>query len=223
MKLRKKNRARPSFLIALFLPLFTAACVFLADEGDSPTGVDIGPGGGSDTETLTGQVSSPDGLPAIGAMVKLIPAAYDPSLPDTTLIRRTVTNDSGVFRFEKLDSTATYNVIAGKAGEKSWGFAAALRPGPGRRPLALSLAKVFLFSMHSEGYLPADSGIAYFPGTDILAKCGGFTASRVDSVPLGALHFVVASRAGWLHDTTLTAAADTTKVSAGKTRMTVLP
>jgi hypothetical protein len=195
--------------------LLIAACIFEEDKAVK--------GGGSDTESLTGIVSTPDGFPAVAALVKLIPAAYDPSDPDPALIRRTVTDDSGRFRFEELDSTARYNLIAGKAGDKSWAFAGALKPGPGSRPLALGPAKVFLFSMHAEGYQTRDSGVAYFPGTDILAHCDGVTAAPVDSVPLGALRFVVASRAGWRQDTTLAAAADTTKVRASKSGLMLFP
>ncbi|HKP95860.1 MAG TPA: carboxypeptidase-like regulatory domain-containing protein [Fibrobacteria bacterium] len=224
MKLPLPGRAWPSLLLALCLPLFTAGCLHPAEEDGTVSGTGKPAlGGGSDSETLTGAVSAPDGSPAVGALVKLIPAAYDPSHPDTALIRRAVTDDSGAFRFGKLDSAASYNVIVGKATEKSWAFMGGLKPGPERKPLALSLAKVFFFSMHAEGYEKQDSGIAYFPGTDILARCGGITASQVDSVPMGVLHFVVMSRAGWQHDTTLTMAADTTKVSAGKSRLILLP
>jgi hypothetical protein len=221
MKSPLPGRGRAPFPFALCLPLLTAACVFFAE--DDSTGGKAVQGGGSDSETLTGLVSSPDGFPAVAALVKLIPATYDPSNPDPALIRRTVTDDSGAFRFEKLDSTATYNLIAGKAGDKSWAFAGAQKPGPGRRPLALSRAKVFLFSMHAEDYQTRDSGVAYFPGTDILTRCDGVSSSKVDSVPLGALRFVVASRAGWVRDTTLAAAADTTRVSASKNRLTLFP
>ena len=67
------------------------------------------------------------------------------------------------------------------------------------------------------------TGIAFFPGTDILAHCDAIKAATVDSVPLGLLRFVVQSRAGWQHDTTLSAARDTTKVSASKNTLILLP
>ncbi|MDB5049418.1 MAG: hypothetical protein JWO30_2489 [Fibrobacteres bacterium] len=203
--------------LILGLPLLAAACVFFTQDDKTAKG------GGSDTETLTGLVSSPSGRPAVGASVKLIPADYDPSHPDTSLIRYELTDDSGRFRFEKIDTGRAYNVIAGEAAEKSWAFAAGLRAGPGTDSLTLALAKVFLFSLHAENYQIADSGIAYFPGTDILTRCGGLKPSTVDSVPAGAMRFVVESRAGWAHDTTLASVADTAKVAATKSGVTVTP
>jgi hypothetical protein len=179
-------------------------------------------GGGSDTETLTGLVAL-DGKPAVRVTVKLIPADYDPSRPDSASIRRAVTDDSGLFKFEKLDTAKAYNVIAGDPPRKSWAFASAVKAGAGRKALSLALAKVFAFSMHADNYQPADSGIAYFPGTDILTHCNGLTPSLIDSVPSGALHFIVASKAGWSHDTTLVSVGDTAKVSAAKSGLTFLP
>jgi hypothetical protein len=180
-------------------------------------------GGGSDTETLTASITTLDGKPAARTLVKLIPADYDPSHPDTTLIRRAYTDSDGVIRFDSLSAKARYNLIAGKAEEKAWAFAGNLKAGAGSEPLPLALAKVFLFTMHSEDYNVRDSGIAYFPGTDILTHCNGLTESVVDSVPMGALRFVVESRAGWKHDTTLTSVEDTADVVASRSGMRLSP
>jgi hypothetical protein len=192
------------WIAAAALALALAACVSFTD------------GGGSDTETLTGIVTGSGGVPAARTLVKLIPADYDPSHPDTARIRRVLTGADGKFSFGKLEAGRAYNVIAGRAAEKSWAFAPGLKAGPGGRTLSLTLAKVFYFSLHSEIYMPKDSGIAYFPGTDILAHCNGLTASLVDSVPMGALSFVVESRAGWKHDTTLVNVNDTVDVEASE-------
>ena len=54
--------------------LLIAACIFEEDK--------VSRGGGSDTETLTGIVATPGGLPSARTGVKLIPAGYDPSHPD---------------------------------------------------------------------------------------------------------------------------------------------
>ncbi|MDB5107042.1 MAG: hypothetical protein JWP91_4731 [Fibrobacteres bacterium] len=202
--------------LALGLPLLTAACLFFPEE-------ETAQGGGSDTETLTGLVSSPSGLPAAGASVKLIPADYDPSHPDPARIRRAVTDPSGHFRIDKLEKGKAYNVIAGSAAQKAWAIAAGLQPGTDRKDLSLSTAKVFLFSLHSEDYMKSDSGIAYFPGTDILTRCDGLFPSEIDSVPMGALRFVVESRAGWVHDTTLVSVSDTAKVIATRSTMFLYP
>jgi hypothetical protein len=209
------TRGLRTFILGLSLQ--AAACLSSPEPGKTVQG------GGSDTETLTGLVLSPDATPAAHALVKLLPADYDPSHPDTARIRRAITDDSGHFRFEKLDSGQSYNLIAGKAVEKSWALAAGLKAGKDTTRLSLALAKVFLFSLHAGGYQKADSGIAYFPGTDILARCDGVHASQVDSVPMGALRFVVESRAGWAHDTTLISIGDTAKVDATKNGVTVGP
>jgi hypothetical protein len=180
-------------------------------------------GGGSDTETLTGFVNGADGSPLAGVPVKLLPADYDPSHPDPFQIRRVLTDTAGKFRFEKVDTAQLWNVIAGDPARQAWALAQGLRPGPAAAPLALSLGKVFLFSMHATQYGARDSGIAYFPGTDILTHCDGSTPSLVDSVPEGASRFVIESRAGWKYDTTVAVPKDTTRVSADRTRLFVLP
>jgi hypothetical protein len=193
------------------------------DPGPRDPGPTPQEGGGSDTETLTGFVTGADGSPLPGVPVKLLPADYDPSHPDPDRIRRALTDAAGKFSFGKVDTARLWNVIAGDPARQAWALAQGLRPGPAAAPLALSLGKVFLFSMHSTQYGAKDSGIAYFPGTDILAHCDGVTPSLVDSVPEGASRFVIESRAGWKHDTTLAAAGDTTRISADRNRILILP
>jgi hypothetical protein len=197
---------------SLTLALCLASCLFQE-------------GGGSDTETLTGSVSTPAGAPAARIRVKLIPADYDPSHPDDALIRRALTDDAGRFRFGKLEKGKAYNVIAGSAAANAWAYASSALPGAEMEALSLTRAKVFLFNLHSENYQQADSGIAYFPGTDILAQCDGVSVATVDSVPAGALRFVVESRAGWAHDTTLASASviDTANVVATRTDVILYP
>jgi hypothetical protein len=220
------NPAWPALrALVLALTLVCNGCM-PTPEADTPPAVK--PGGASDTETLTaetlsGSVRDGSAAPAAHVALKLIPEDYDPRHPDTASIRRTISDDTGGFAFTKVDTTRTYNLIAGDAPAKKWALASGIRPDGTPRALSLSLAKVFLFSMHSETYSRADSGIAFFPGTDILAHCDGAKASKVDSVPAEALRFIVESRAGWQHDTTLAAAADTTRVSAGKSRLILIP
>lgn len=196
--------------------LALAACLFTPDEKTAQ-------GGGSDTETLTGLVTGTGGAPAAGVAVKLLPADYDPSHPDTSLIRKAMTDADGKFRFEKLAKGGSWNVIAGDAGAKAWALARNLKAGTGGPSLSLSAGKVFLFSLHSADYQVADSGIAFFPGTDILARCGGPSATTVDSVPAGAFRFIIESRAGWKHDTTLASIPDTARVLADKLGITYTP
>lgn len=179
-------------------------------------------GGGSDTETLTGLVSGTDGSPQAGIPVKLLPASYDPSHPVPALIRRALTDATGKFSFDKVDTALAWNVIAGDTARKAWALSGGLRPG---HPASLTLAeaKVLLVILHVSGYTTADSGIADFPGTDILTRCNGQSESAVDSVPAGALRFVVESRAGWKYDTTLAIAADTARVKADRNQILILP
>jgi hypothetical protein len=176
-------------------------------------------GGGSDTETLSGIVTDANGAAAAGARVKLLPAGYDPSRSGPGAIRETVTGADGAFRFGGVDPGQAWNVIVADAPRATWAFARGLRPGGTAHPLSLGRPKVFNFSMHSTTYAYRDSGIAYFPGTDILARCNGITAATVDSVPPGALRFVVESRSGWKHDTTLAAVADSVDVHADKEKV----
>jgi hypothetical protein len=202
-----------------FAACFFTACLFLS-------ACVLQEGGGSDTETLTGSVADPGGAPAARTMVKLIPIDYDPSHPDDSRILRVLTDDAGRFKFGRLEKGKAYNVIAGNTLEKTWAYAKGVRPGTEDKALILARAKVFLFDLHAENYQRADSGIAYFPGTDILTRCDGISFSTVDSVPSGALRFVVESLgSGWVHDTTLVSASviDTAKVLATENGVILYP
>jgi hypothetical protein len=200
---------------AVLASLALAACVFSPERQAR--------GGGSDTETLTGVVTGPSGAGAAGVQVKLIPAGYDPSRPEAARIRRTRTGSDGSFRFEKVDTAAAWNLIAGETGLAAWAFADGVRAGGSPRSLALSAPKVFLVSLHATVYAAKDSGIAYFPGTDILTRCDARSVSRLDSVPAGASRIVIESRAGWKHDTTLVSVADTAKVVADSAGIRITP
>lgn len=215
-------------------PLFAAAVLALAAcMSDTTAPSDRPPvaapeqppqqGGGSDTETLTGMVATLDGLPAARIPVKLLPAGYDPSRPDTALIRRAITDENGAYRFEGVDTARLWNVIAGDVASRSWALARDLRPGGPAAIVTLGPAKVLLVTLHVGGYVTSDSGIAYFPGTDILARCDARSVSRLDSVPAAATRFVIESRAGWKYDTTLAAAGDTTRVRADRTQILITP
>lgn len=170
-------------------------------------------GGGSQTETLTGVVVAESGARLPGVRVKLFPSGYDPSLPDTTLPRVATTDDSGRFTFDRLDTAAYYNVVAGLPDQRVWAFADSLKTWPGAPPLALASATTFRIDLHSSVYSARDSGIAFFPGTDILVRCEGVTAV-VDSVPQGLHRMVLRSRAGWQHVAQVPTNGDTIAVRA---------
>jgi hypothetical protein len=196
--------------------LFLTACLFISE--DKPAH-----GGSSDTETLTGIVTGINGTPSIGASIKLLPANYDPSHPDTTKIRKAKTDSMGIFSFDRVDTSKVWNVIAGSTEKKSWAMVQGVKPGKGEQSLNLAMAKTFLISLHSSIYTVQDSGIAYFPGTDILVKCNGVTVSLVDTVPAEALRFIVESRSGWKHDTTFSTSSDTAKIMADSINIRITP
>ncbi len=180
-------------------------------------------GGGSDTETLTGVITTDNQVAAARILVKLLPANYNPSLPDSTRILKTYTDSLGHFKFTKLDSNAFFNIIAGVPADHKWVYAESVQVSHRANSLALSMSKVVLISLEYAGYETRDSGLAYFPGTDILTRCNGVSASRVDSIPSGVRHIVVTSRAGWAHDSTLVALKDTTQIKADRNGITLLP
>jgi hypothetical protein len=187
----------------------------------SPTGP-LSRGGGSDTETLTGLVSLESGAPAARVQVKLLPSDYDPSHPGPDSLRIAMTDDSGRFKFDKLDSLAYYNVIAGKRGERSWALAESLRTGPGRKAISLARSRIFMVSLEYYPYEKNDSGIAFFPGTDILVRCDGKNVYKLDSVPAQANHVIVQSNAGWRHDSTFVLVQDSVDLKADVDGITCL-
>src|SRR4051812_42897538 len=112
----RRNIIRHRFaFIVLCLALLAWSCV------NSPSDP-VAKGGGSDTETLTGILSTSTGVAAARTLVKIMPSNYDPRHPDSTLMRKVMTDDSGKFTVAKLDSNLYYNVIAGKASEHAWAY-----------------------------------------------------------------------------------------------------
>jgi hypothetical protein len=122
-----------------------------------------------------------------------------------------------------VDTAVSWNLIAGESGLKAWAFAGEVRSGDPPGTLILSAPKVFLVSLHTSDYAATDSGVAYFPGTDIFTHCDAISVSRLDSVPAGATRIVVESRAGWKHDTTLVSVTDTAKVVADSAGIRIAP
>lgn len=181
--------------------------------------------GGSDTETLSvsGQLVK-RGFPQANGVVKLIPADYNPSQLQPNRIRTTHTDASGKFKFENLEKNVDYNLLAeSRVGERQFAFSGNLRAGRTGEVLILEPARVYHISLHKSRYEDLDSGIAYFPGTDILARCNGIIPTLIDSVPVSLRHMVVSSRAGWKHEGLMTLDADTVNVEADSTGMWFLP
>ena len=185
-------------------------------------------GGGSDTETLTGRILAPDGRPAAGVEVTLLPSAYDPSRPEPSQVRIATTDAQGGYAFPRA-AAGTYNLLvreppgafgfAGGAGVFAEGLPADSLPAT----LTLAKARIFYISLHDDAYSPADSGTAWFPGTDILARCEGVTATRVESLPAGLDDLVLRSRAGWRHDVRVTQPGDSLDISANPQGVAIRP
>jgi hypothetical protein len=195
--------------VAGFLLAFGSGCVF------------SGGGGGSDTETLTGVLLSPDGRPAANARVRLVPATYDPSRPAPGLIREAETDAAGRYTFPKAPSAGSYNLIAavGELGLFRGDLAAGTLPDTS----SLSPARVLIISLHGGIYQPADSGRAWFPGTDVIVQCDGVTATRLPAVPRGMNAMVIESRAGWRHEYTITLPNDSLAIRADSNGVTSVP
>lgn len=174
----------------------------------------VADGGGSDTETISGLVILKSGMVASNAVVKLIPKDYNPSHFEPSVIRKTITDSLGRFQFNQLKTTDSFNLIATVPNQNHWAFEANQVAGVHGLNLSLKIPAVFLISLEYPTYARKDSGLAYFPGTDILTRCNGVSPSNIDSIPIGLNHIVVESRAGWRHDTTLMYAQDTLRLRA---------
>jgi hypothetical protein len=185
-------------LVALILLL--AACV-------------SDPGGGSDTETLTGVVLMQNGTRKPDAIVKLFPADYDPRRPSSFQVRTTVSDDSGRFRFTGVGKRY-YNLIAVGKTKLHVAYRGNVQAGPEDHVLRTGPMRVFIISLYDERNQPTESGTFYFPGTDIMARCDGVKPAVVDSVPYGLDRVVVESRSGWRHDTDLAWIGDTVAIEA---------
>lgn len=202
-------------LAALSLLAFASGCLFNDGNGSNH--------GGSDTETLTGVLLSPDGLPAANARVRLVPATYDPSRPAPEIIREAKTDAEGRYAFPKAPSPGSYNLIAagGEPGQALYrgGLPADSLPDT----LSLAKARVFFISLHGTAYQTADSGKAWFPGTDVIVHCDGDTATPLPDVPRGMDAMVIESRAGWRHEFTITRPDDTLAIRADRNGVTAEP
>jgi hypothetical protein len=204
------------------LRLFALALALSAWNCGLGTSEPVARGGGSDTETLTGLVSLETGAPAARVGVKLVSPGYDPSRPDPDSLRFTLTDDSGAFKFTGLDSARRYNIIAGIGSQRAWAYSMTQRTGKDRKLLSLSRGIIFMVSLEYPSYSKKDSGIAYFPGTDILIRCNGVSPTKVDSIPEGVNHVVIASKAGWSHDSTFVIYQDSVDLKADKDGITCL-
>lgn len=177
-------------------------------------------GGGSDTTTLSGTVQAVDGSPAPGARLKLFPAGYSPADPGAEPPLRAESDGSGRFAFRGLETGRRYTLLS-SGGDGTWAFADSLSAGEQAGAFRLAPARVFYVSVYDSAFETRDSGIAYFPGTDILARCGAGGDVEIDSIPAGLRRVVVEGPDGWKHDSVLAEAQDTLYVKADPASMTV--
>ena len=176
----------------------------------------VADGGGSDTETLTGLLLTAEGKPAVNAQVKLIPATYDPSKPQPGLVRSVRTDAKGAYRFPKAPAAGTFNLLAVGATPDAAVFEQGLAADSVPDTLSLAKARVFYISLHGDTYAEADSGKAWFPGTDVFIRCEGVAPTKVESVARGMDEMILESRAGWRHDYEVTNPADTLAIRANR-------
>lgn len=170
--------------------------------------------GGSDTETLLPVLLAADGAPAAGARVRLVPADYDPSQPRPASIRTATADAQGRYAFPS-GLTGAYNLIASGDGDEAVflaGVAASSLPDT----LSLETARVVFVSLHGDGYTQADSGKAWFPGSDIFVRCEVDTATKLERLPRGLDGMVIESRAGWRHEYQITNPADSLVIKADR-------
>jgi 5-hydroxyisourate hydrolase-like protein (transthyretin family) len=182
-------------------------------------------GGGSDTETLTGLVRTADGNPAVGAEVKLIPVLYNPSEPQQSLIRKTVTDADGRYRFlAPTDSkTGRYNLIVAAAGVDQGAIVDSLSADSVPATLTLERSRVFFISLHGDTYQTSDSGKAWMPGTDFFVRCEAAVPGKMDKVPRGISDLVIVSKAGWRQDYRVTNPGDSLIIKATRLEVQCQP
>jgi hypothetical protein len=191
--------------------LAAAAAAFLAFSGCTPEATAQG---GSDTETLTGILLTPEGKPAVGARVKLIPSNYDPSHPDTSRIRVVVTNPLGRYTFPKIRAAGSYNLLAaGMTGDAA--FLPSLSADSVPDTVRLQPPHVIFLSMTGATY-NYDPTQAWFPGTDLFVRCENDSAIAWKGLPQSLRSMVFESSAGWRHDYTFYIPNDSLIITASE-------
>jgi hypothetical protein len=202
--MRAPSRSRFSALAAAAAALLSlSGCMFQAVQG------------GSDTETFTGLLLTPEGKPAAGARVRLIPSDYDPTRPDSARIRVAVTDRRGRYTFPRTESAGSYNLLA--AGNKAGAlFREALSPDSLPDTLRLDTARVIRLGMYEDSFYTYEPGQAWFPGTDILVRCEADSAMVMDLVPRNLNNLVLEGSHGWRHDYTIEIPGDSLSIQANR-------
>jgi hypothetical protein len=145
--------------------------------------------GGTGEETTNGRVSGtvvyPDGTPAPGSQVKIIPDHYDP-LKDTAAILLDTTNDSGKYVFAGVPY-GTYTLQSLQCGVRTRAVAFGIVIARDTVSVAsLELQKTGVVKVMLPGGISMVNGYVYVPGSDIAVFLHGEAASAVmDSVPAG--------------------------------------
>jgi hypothetical protein len=183
----------------------------------------VSDGGGSDTETFAPLVLRADGSPAADAEVKLVPADYNPSDSAPERILTVRTDVQGRFRIPEPPA-GNYNLLATAAAgahgsSDEAGFAQGVAAGDLPDTLRLARARVLFISVHGDTYAAADSGKAWFPGTDLFVRCDGTGVSVLEGVPRTLGSMVIESRAGWRHEFELTTPGDSLVIWATRERV----
>ena len=152
--------------------------------------------GGFGSETNNGMISALliDGFAnalAKSAVIKLIPADFNPSIDSDSLIITTLTNDSGVAIFDSVNY-GKYNLIAYSADESRNALYLNVSVNSKETIYIGDTLKDFgtIKVMLSSNVSPGNGGYVYIEGTDIYKKADS-TVVFLDFVPAGSIPKIV--------------------------------
>lgn len=165
-----------------------AACI--------PGGIDtnMNEGGSSVSPEIPVRVHFASGLPASEAEVRRVTSNFDPSVSGSgILIRKTDTLGQAFLPGKR---SVYYNLIAHDSLTGQWAFAESLRVSEKYDTLTLTdplRVEIHLLTASSQ----PDSGLVFFPGTDILIRCRAESPCRSGDVPRGLRKVVARAFSGW--------------------------
>jgi|GEM_PF-2792719 len=174
---------------------FKAGALILLIAGCLPGGIDTGMNGGSSApQGVRLQIRLPSGQPAGGTGVKLFASKLDPSVSDSGILI-SESDTQGRTSFPGLKS-AYYNAIARDTSRGLWAFAESLQVSEKVISLTLSVPLQVEFHLLTAASRP-DSGILFFPGTDILIHCKTESPCFSGDIPRGIRKAIARAASGW--------------------------
>jgi hypothetical protein len=189
-----------------------AAAAALLPQCSSP----IQTAGGGGTETVIGSVANGNGSAASNALVRLFPASYNPAA-DTAVVYADTTDSSGRFAIAGVTS-GDYAVYAIGADRKTKALVLGIRVAEDTvRLLPAALSALACARVEAPANAPLSAGFVFVPGTDIVKKIDGATASLFfDSLPAG---MIPSFRFYTLPGTAVSVLRDSVRVGPGDTAL----